>query len=69
MSPSGEGSSLAIAKIVAERAHADAKATRVDVAEARNAELTTRVSVLEDSWDRLNHLTLGMPSRGFLDDL
>lgn len=36
---------------------------------ARILELTARVSVLEDAWDRVECLSQEMPSQGFMDDL
>ena len=59
--PSGEGSSLAAAEVVAKRAHADVVEVRIPV-------LTAQVEALEDFQGRVDHLTHGMLARGFMDD-
>ena len=43
-------------------------AAHVDMTKAHIKDLTSWVSALEDAWGRVEHLTKGVPTIGFMDD-
>ena len=56
-------------KATAEQACADVAVACVGTTEACIEEVNAQVSALEDAWGRVDRLTQGMPTQGFMDDL